>query len=66
MKYDEAIFMLRITTQNPVLCFLNSLFTVSEHTNLINDLLEILKNNFAFKKFDIFNGKGIIIQGIRR
>jgi SAM-dependent methyltransferase len=101
MKYDEAIFMLRITTQNPVLCFFNSLFTISDHTNLINDLLEILKNkgkfyfvcnytinnnfhlpsteqdfidnllkklrpSFAFKKFDILDGKGIIIAGERK
>lgn len=86
--------------ENLVVCFFNSLFTISNNANLEKDLLEALKNqddfyivcdftinsnyhmpkeeqefidnliaklkkHFRFEKFDILEGRGIIIHGAR-
>lgn len=96
IKYNIGTFLLGGNYDNLVLCFFNSLFTISENTDLENTLLELLKNKttfyficnytinnnfhmptveqdfinklinnlsgiFSFNRFEILNGKGIII-----
>jgi len=48
MKFDEGIMMLTITQRNPVLCFFNSIFSITENTDLKAKLVSTLqmKNNF--------------------
>ena len=100
VKYDTGIYILKGKYENTVLCFFNSLFTVSENSDLDKDLTECLKNkdnfyivcnftinknyhmpkeeqdfltklmnnlknDFRFSKFDILDGKGIIIHGVK-
>ncbi len=38
----------------------------SVEQDFIKDLLKDLKDKFTFKKFDILDGKGIIISGNRK
>ena len=101
IKFNDGIMLLSMTPNNAVLCFFNSLFTISQNTDLKNklllalksknnfyfvcdftvnnnfhlptveqdfiyDLLKALKIKFTFKKFDILDGKGIIILGNKR
>jgi hypothetical protein len=101
LSFDDGINFLRVPTKNIAVCFFNSLFTISENTDLQNKLLSALynKKNFYFvcnytinsnfhlpstemdfidklvrklkvkfniKKFDIMDGKGIIIQGDKK
>ena len=48
ISYDNGMFLLNITKENPVICFFNSLFTISNNSNLKEDLVKALenKNNF--------------------
>lgn len=49
MKFDEGLFLLSATRENAVLCFFNSLFTISNNIeDLQKQLLDTLhnKNNF--------------------
>ena len=102
VKLEDSIWLLYLTTKNPVLCFFNSLFTISRNTenlkdklvsalqnknnfyfvcdytidknyhmpiieqDFIKELLKDLRGKFAFKKFDILDGRGIIITGNRK
>lgn len=43
-KYDDGIFFLNIIKENVILCFFNSLFTISNNSNLEEDLVKVLKN----------------------
>jgi hypothetical protein len=96
MGFTDAMFILRLETKVPVLCFFNSLFTISQNTDLkteltkalsdkkkfyivcdytinnnyhfpsaeeefLNDFVKSFKNKYSFKKFDILDGKGVII-----
>lgn len=96
IKFDVGTFLLGGNYDNLVLCFFNSLFTISENTDLEKRLLETLKNkdkfyfvcdytinsnfhmptveqhfidrlirklrtNFSFNRFEILDGKGIIV-----
>ena len=98
IEFDVGMFVLNGRVDNPVLCFFNSLFTISNNTNLekelinalktkdnfylvcdytinsnyhmpkeeqdfIDKLLRKLKGIFKFKRFEILDGKGIIIVG---
>ena len=100
IKYDVGIYMLKGKYQNLVVCFFNSLFTISNNSNLekelvealrrqdsfylicdftinnnyhmpkeeqdfLNKLINKLKSVFKFKKFDILEGRGIIIYGVK-
>ncbi len=48
IKYDDGIFFLNIFSENIVLCFFNSLFTISNNSELLKDLVNVLqkKKNF--------------------
>lgn len=48
MKYDDGMFMLSATRENPVICFFNSLFTISNNADLEKDLLDSLSNKDKF------------------
>lgn len=49
MKFDEGMFLLTATRDNAVLCFFNSLFTISNNTeDLQKQLLEALQNKRNF------------------
>lgn len=96
IKFDVGTFLLGGNYDNLVLCFFNSLFTISENTDLEKRLLETLKNKdkfyfvcdytinsnfhmptveqhfidglvrklriiFSFNRFEILDGKGIIV-----
>lgn len=96
IKFDVGTFLLGGNYDNLVLCFFNSLFTISENTDLEKRLLETLKNkdkfyfvcdytinsnfhmptveqhfidrlirklrtDFSFNRFEILDGKGIIV-----
>lgn len=100
MKYDDGIVLLSLTQEDAVICFFNSLFTISNNEDLENQLLDALRNkrnfyivcdytvnnnfhmpkeeinflnrlirklrgSFSFKRFEILDGKGIILQGSR-
>ena len=101
LKFDVGTFLLAGKNENPIICFFNSLFTISNNTNLQKELIEMLenkdnfyiicdykinnnyhmpkveqdflksliqklKNRFNFKRFEILDGKGIIIYGKRK
>ena len=100
IKYDVGAYILQGKQQNLVVCFFNSLFTISNNSNLEKELVEALQHQdsfylicdytinsnyhmpkeeqefidklinklkpvFKFKKFDILDGRGIIIYGVR-
>lgn len=44
MKYDDGVFLLNILKENAVLCFFNSLFTISNNSNLDEELFKALQN----------------------
>lgn len=48
VKFDDGILFLNILKENVVLCFFNSLFTISNNTNLDEELFKALQkmNNF--------------------
>lgn len=48
--FKDGIKLLKIIKSNAVICFFNSLFTISENTDLIEKLMDSLKNknNFYF------------------
>ena len=48
MKFDEGMFMLSVTSTNPVLCFFNSIFSISENTNLKSKLVSVLQSKNKF------------------
>ena len=48
IKFDVGNFMLSVNYRNPVLCFFNSLFTISENTDLCKILLKSLQNKEKF------------------
>ncbi len=56
MKYNAGIMSLNAFKENIVLCFFNSLFTISNNTNLFNDLFEAIqkmKNFYIICDFTI-------------
>lgn len=98
IKFNIGSFLLNGKQNNLVLCFFNSLFIISENTNLdrllflalknqeefyfvcdftinsnfhmpsteqkfINSLIKNLKPYFKINRFDILDGKGIIVKG---
>lgn len=100
IKFDVGTFLLNGSQDNLVLCFFNSLFTISENTDLdkllitalknqdefylvcdytinsnfhmvaveqefIDNLLKKLKQYFKTKRYEILDGKGIIIKAKR-
>lgn len=48
IKYEDGMFMLSATRENAVICFFNSLFTISNNTNLKKDLVDALYNKRNF------------------
>lgn len=101
IKFDVGTFILNGNFSNLILCFFNSLFTISENTNLEKLLLKALKNKdsfylvcnytinnnfhmptveqafinkltnklsktFYFNRFEILDGRGIIISAKRK
>lgn len=48
IKYEDGMFMLTATRKNAVICFFNSLFTISNNTNLKKDLINALENKRNF------------------
>ena len=48
MKFEEGLFLLTATNNDAMICFFNSLFTISNNTNLMEKLITALqnKNNF--------------------
>lgn len=100
INFDVGTFLLNGSQNNLVLCFFNSLFTISENTDLekllinalknqdafylvcdytinsnfhmptveqefINNLIKKLKQYFEAKRYEILDGKGIIIKAKR-
>lgn len=100
IKFDVGTFLLNGSQDNLVLCFFNSLFTISENTDLdkllitalknqdefylvcdytinsnfhmvaveqefIDNLIKKLKQHLKTKRYEILDGKGIIIKAIR-
>lgn len=100
IKFDVGTFLLNGRYDNLVLCFFNSLFTISENTDLdkllitalknqdefylvcdytinnnfhmptveqefIDNLIKKLKHYFQTKRYEILDGKGIIIKAKR-
>lgn len=101
MKFDVGTFLLDGKHENLVICFFNSLFTISNNSDLekilfnalqnknnfyivcdytinsnyhmpkeeqdfLNKLTRKLKNKFNFKRFEILDGRGIILSGKRK
>ncbi len=48
MKYDDGIFFLNIFSEDIVLCFFNSLFTISNNSDLLKDLVNVLQKKEKF------------------
>lgn len=50
LKYKDGILLLSMTPKNAVVCFFNSLFTISNNADLKNELILALENkeNFYF------------------
>lgn len=101
VNFEEGLFLLTAAKRDVVLCFFNSLFTISQNTDdLISRLVEALSNKqnfyivcdytinnnyhmpkeeqnflakllrtlsayFSFKRFEILDGRGIIISAIK-
>ena len=53
IKYDEGIFLLTAVNENAVICFFNSLFTISNNSDLEDQLVEALRNKKNFISFVI-------------
>lgn len=48
IKFDEGMFLLTATKENAVLCFFNSLFTISNNTDLEKELVNALQDKRNF------------------
>lgn len=101
IKFDVGSFILNGNFNNLIICFFNSLFTISENCDIENVLLKALKNKdkfylicnytinsnfhmptveqafinklvnklkktFSFKRFEILEGRGIIISAKKK
>ncbi len=102
INFEDGLFFLSALRSNVVICFFNSLFTISNNTenllnkllsalqyknnffivcnftinsnyhmpkielNFINNLIKHLRSQFKFKRFEILDGDGIIVCGVKK